>query len=565
LKTILVTGASSGIGRALAVRAARAGYSVYAVGRNMKALAALGAQVNEEGGTIRTDVTDVSEPTNAPGLIGRMVAAFGQVDVLVNNAGAVAVGPIAAQSDEDLRVQFGTHVIGPLALVREALPSLRATSGHVFMLGSGVARVPVGGLGAYPPSKAALRSATSILRRELVPLDIAVTYVDPGAVDTVFMSRAGMPGAPPSMLVSPELVARKILFAIGTRPNVLNVAPLQTAAVAVAEILPALTDAILTRNPSLIGSGPQIALDTNGRWEKIALPASKPLPAAPPEPPEPAGAATVEAATVEVEDFDDDLADDDLADDDLADDALVDDVPDVTAEPVVDEADVDVDVDVEPFAAEIGSPEDVPAAEAEPPEVIPTATVVAAAEAEPRPARWSYEPPEADDAVLVERAPEPVVAEIAPVAAVAPPAKPVAPAEPLAAAPKPVAEAPREREPFTMTPRIPEEELFAEPEEAQAGASDDEPAHATSSYDAALEPLRNRMQRAKLTPQFVRDLLVADAVLDVGETAMRWAGMPNKHERALTSEVFFALAEWGFLAPRADGRYRVIKAPDAGD
>jgi len=84
----------------------------------------------------------------------------------------------------------------------------------------------------------------------------------------------------------------------------------------------------------------------------------------------------------------------------------------------------------------------------------------------------------------------------------------------------------------------------------------------TRGLDAALEPLRNRMQRAKLTPAFVRELLTPDAVLDVGETAMRWAGMPNKHERALTSEVFFALAEWGFLAPRADGRYRVIKVPD---
>jgi hypothetical protein len=118
-----------------------------------------------------------------------------------------------------------------------------------------------------------------------------------------------------------------------------------------------------------------------------------------------------------------------------------------------------------------------------------------------------------------------------------------------------------ERVPFTVVPRVSEDEIFAEPDDASA-VNDDEPAHATSSFDAALEPLRNRMMRAKLDPAFVRDLLVTDAVLDVGETAMRWAGMPNKHERALTSEVFFALAEWGFLAPRADGRYRVIKVAD---
>jgi hypothetical protein len=92
--------------------------------------------------------------------------------------------------------------------------------------------------------------------------------------------------------------------------------------------------------------------------------------------------------------------------------------------------------------------------------------------------------------------------------------------------------------------------------------SDDEPAHATTSFDAALESLRFRMDRSKLPVTFIRDLLVPDAVLDVSETALRWAGMPNKHERSLTSEIFFALAEWGFLAPRADGRYRVLRGAD---
>jgi hypothetical protein len=154
--------------------------------------------------------------------------------------------------------------------------------------------------------------------------------------------------------------------------------------------------------------------------------------------------------------------------------------------------------------------------------------VVAAPTDAPPVARWTYEPPEADDAVLVDPVPvdpvpvDPVLVDVA-------------------------ADAPR-----------PEPE---EPEEP-APANDDETARATSSFDAALEPLRNRMLRSNFSPAFVRGLLVPDAVLDVGETAMRWAGMPNKHERALTGEVFFALAEWGFLAPRADGRYRVIASAD---
>ncbi len=184
--------------------------------------------------------------------------------MLVNNAGQVAVGPLSEQSDDALRAQFGTHAIGPIALVREALPLLRASRGHVFMLGSGVARVPVGGLGAYAPSKAATRSATSILRRELKPDGIAVTYVDPGAVDTAFMTRAGMPGAPANILATPETVARKILTAVATRPYELNAVPWQTAFVGLAEFFPRITDLILERNPALVGT------------QDVALPAAQP-------------------------------------------------------------------------------------------------------------------------------------------------------------------------------------------------------------------------------------------------------------------------------------------------
>jgi short-subunit dehydrogenase len=499
LKTILITGASSGIGRALAVQAARAGYGVYAVGRNVRALAALAGQVGEEGGTIATDVTDISDPTNAPGLIGRAVGSYGHIDVLVNNAGAVAVGPIAMQSDEALRVQFGTHVFGPLALAREALPTLRASRGHIFMLGSGVARVPVGGMGAYPPSKAALRSATSILRRELVSLDIAVTYVDPGAVDTGFMTRAGMAGAPRDVLVSPELVARKILLAIMTRPRVLNVTPLASAAVALAEVFPVIAEAVLDRNPSLVGAGPSIAKiemqrDNNGRGEKIALPSARPLPLLPEvmtEPdiiPEPEPERETEIVSA----------------------------PAVAPAPVIATAAVFADVPVEVAVAV------VEATIVEPPPgeaVLPPAP----------PTRWQYEPPESD-------LDEEVVAEEEAIAT------------PIASVPA-----------ATLTDESEEDEAYAgEPTENH----NIEPPMSGSSFDAALESLQRRMERANFSADFVKSLMIVDAVIDVGETAMRWAGMPNKHERSLTSEVFFALAEWGFLAPRADGRYRVLHAAD---
>ena len=254
MSVVVVTGASSGIGRALALRAARAGYDVVAIGRNADALAAVAERVRTEPGRIVTAVFDVSDPANALPIVDLAREKFGRIDVLVNNAGQVAVGALSQQSDDALRAQFGTHVIGPVALVREALPLLRESHGIVFMVGSGVARVPVGGLGAYAPSKAATRSATRILRRELEPQGIAVTYVDPGAVDTAFMSRAGMPGAPAHILVTPEDVARKILVAVRTRPRVLNAVPWQTAFVALAELFPRITDLVLERNPALVGT-----------------------------------------------------------------------------------------------------------------------------------------------------------------------------------------------------------------------------------------------------------------------------------------------------------------------
>jgi short-subunit dehydrogenase len=236
MSVIVVTGASSGIGRALALRAARAGYDVVAIGRNTAALDSLADRIRRERGRIAVGTFDIADPANARAIVDLARREFGRIDVLVNNAGQVATGPLSAQSDEALRAQFGTHAIGPIALVREALPLLRESHGHVFMIGSGVARVPVGGLGAYPPSKAATRSAASVLRRELKPDGIAVTYVDPGVVDTVFMSRAGMPGAPATLLVTPEDVARKILLAIPTRPRVLNAVPWQVAFVTLAEL-----------------------------------------------------------------------------------------------------------------------------------------------------------------------------------------------------------------------------------------------------------------------------------------------------------------------------------------
>ncbi len=255
-RVAVITGASSGIGRALAERAVRAGWNVYAVGRRASRLAELAERVRGATGGLATLTLDLRTPGAPAHIIRAAVERFGRIDVLVNNAGGVAVGPITDQPDAALYEQFETHAIVPLVLTREALPALRATKGHVFYVGSGVARIPVGTLGAYPSAKAAVRSIARIARNELRGEGIAVTYVDPGAVATEFMTRAGFAGPPPGLAASPHEVARRIFGAFTSRRPVVNAVPWQTFVVGIGEAFPALTDKLLQRAPQLVGGSP---------------------------------------------------------------------------------------------------------------------------------------------------------------------------------------------------------------------------------------------------------------------------------------------------------------------
>ncbi len=380
----IITGASSGIGRALAERAVRAGWHVFAVGRRAERLVELAARLEGALGSLATLALDLRSPQAAERIVRAAIERFGRIDVLVNNAGGVGVGPIARQSDDALREQVETHVVVPLALTREALPALRASRGQIFFVGSGVARIPVGTLGAYPPAKAAVRNLARIVRNELRSDGIAVTYVDPGAVATEFMTRAGFAGPPPALAASPYDVARKIFTAFETRRAVVNAVPWQTAFVALGEALPGLTDLLLRRAPQIIGGG-----------------------AAPPAAPAP----------------------------------------------------------------------------------LPSAASV----------------------------PEPVAS--------APPFIPVAMAPATTAA-------------------------------TTAAA-------ATSPLDVALAAQQARMRKLNLSGTFVRGILVAGSELELSDVAMRWAGMPNKNERALTHDVLEALAAAGYLERLDADRYRVERG--AGD
>lgn len=181
--TILITGATAGIGKHTALYLHKKGHRVIATGRNESALAAL----REQGLTaISMDVTSAESIARAVESVRELTAGAG-VDVLVNNAGYGLVGPLEELTDEDVRAQFETNVFGLLAVTRAFLPAMRARGrGRIINLSSVGGRMvfPLGG--AYHGTKFAVEAMSDALRMELAQFGIAVSVIEPGYIATEF-------------------------------------------------------------------------------------------------------------------------------------------------------------------------------------------------------------------------------------------------------------------------------------------------------------------------------------------------------------------------------------------
>jgi short-subunit dehydrogenase len=350
---IVVTGASSGIGRELAFAAANERFRVLLVARRADRLEAIAAEIRANGGTCATLAADVTASGAPQRMVVAALQAFGRIDVLVNNAGAGALGNLLQIDDGAIDAQWQLHVAAPLRIARAALPHLRETHGQLVFIGSGLARVPIPNYGAYAAAKAAIRAVATQLRRELKGDGIAVTYVDPGLVATEFHSAMGTQRSNDIPAADPAKVAQAILRGINRRSAAVSGVLWQTLGTVI------------------------------GEW----------------------------AGT-------------------LADSALI---------------------KMAPAAAKV--------------------------------------------------APLPVIVSV-------------------------------------------------------------EPTSEGSTFESALEPVARRMERVKLTPEFVRHILVPDADVELNEVAMRWAGMPNKNERAAMREVLDALAAAGYLHPTGDETWKVLRAAD---
>ncbi|MEQ1869998.1 MAG: glucose 1-dehydrogenase [Vicinamibacterales bacterium] len=191
-KAIVVTGATSGIGRAAALQFAAQGGSVVLVGRTAEALIRLKGEIDASGGRAIFCAVDVTS-SDAPGrIVGAAVEAFGGIDVLVNAAGVIATGNIESTSDAAWDQMMAINLRGPFRLMREAIPQLKARKGNVVNVSSVNGLRSFAGVLAYCVSKSGMDQLTRCAALEMAPHGVRVNAVNPGVTVTNLHTRGGM-------------------------------------------------------------------------------------------------------------------------------------------------------------------------------------------------------------------------------------------------------------------------------------------------------------------------------------------------------------------------------------
>jgi NADP-dependent 3-hydroxy acid dehydrogenase YdfG len=185
-KVAVVTGASSGIGEATAEALAKEGAAVVVAARREDRLAGLVERIENEGGRVLAAVCDVTDESQAHGLIQKAREEFGSVDILVNNAGVMLLSTVGKGLSEEWRQMFEVNVLGLLYATDAAIAVMKEQgSGHLVNISSVAGRkVTRDSSGVYAGSKFAVVAISEGLRQELLEDSIRVTVVEPGAVET---------------------------------------------------------------------------------------------------------------------------------------------------------------------------------------------------------------------------------------------------------------------------------------------------------------------------------------------------------------------------------------------
>jgi NAD(P)-dependent dehydrogenase (short-subunit alcohol dehydrogenase family) len=213
MKTVLITGASGGIGSALTRELTSSGWQVFATARDPKAIAKPQGAKGEVV-PIALELTDEGSVAAAGAAVRERAGEHG-LNALVNNAGVIVQGPLEVVPMSELRRQFEINVLGQMAITQAVLPELRAARGRIVNVGAPTGRTAAPLLGPIGASKAALHLLTDVLRMELLHQGIEVSLVVPGALETEIFAKAAATAAAagPSSPEAERVYARAVAAA----------------------------------------------------------------------------------------------------------------------------------------------------------------------------------------------------------------------------------------------------------------------------------------------------------------------------------------------------------------
>jgi short-subunit dehydrogenase len=244
MATVVVTGASMGIGKELALAWARRGDTVVLSARGRDALEDVAGEVRAAGGRPVVVAGDVTDEAHRAELVARAAAEGGGIDVLVNNAGRGFYAPVMKIDVDEMRRLFELNVVAPVRLVQLAVPHLEGRRGTVVMMSSVAGVVAAPRYGAYAASKFALEGLSMALRSELASRSVAVVVIRPGPVRTPFRANAvhaeGGSGfeAPDPRSQAPEQIAELTLRAVDRRRAVVETSAFVRLASATSRLAP---------------------------------------------------------------------------------------------------------------------------------------------------------------------------------------------------------------------------------------------------------------------------------------------------------------------------------------
>jgi NAD(P)-dependent dehydrogenase (short-subunit alcohol dehydrogenase family) len=225
MSTALITGASSGLGRALSIRLARDGFTIILVARHPEALQTTVEEIVAAGGTAHAIAADVGERTSATRIAGEAHALAGHVDVLIHCASTLGETPLRLVADtapDAFDEVLQVNLAGPFRLTKALVgPMLLRGRGTVVFVSSDAAVEGYPTWGAYGASKAGLDQLARVWAAELAGTGVRVVSIDPGDMDTP-MHAAAIPDADPSTLARPDDVAARIADLLGELPPVVR-------------------------------------------------------------------------------------------------------------------------------------------------------------------------------------------------------------------------------------------------------------------------------------------------------------------------------------------------------